>query len=380
MPGGKEGDTLEIRYQSACGAKLETAYVYEWQKIEEAASPTPEQPADTEGQEEPAEAVDDADQADPMTDPDLLWLSGENRGQIFTDIVEVRKTADGEYIPSVHAFSDLYGEVLIRHGDDPLGWELAKLDTVIYEGDVIWVSYNSGAVISNPDGQLRLKDEVSVMAENRWTESKITLLFGKVVANLKKMWREGGVMNVEMSQAVAGIKGTTFILEEDGTTSTVKVLEGTVEVTPRGGEPVTVSAEEVLSIVDGVVGEVKPLPLSEELSNWDEDTQAYILTLLEDAASSEDAAEDGNDVTGGGAEQERAQTTRDPSADQTGEDETHAEDQETIDGPPEEPDPQGTEPDEGETGPQDGGFIRYLVGGLVLLLGVGIVLVVRRYR
>ncbi|MGC9360038.1 MAG: hypothetical protein ACP5G7_06640 [Anaerolineae bacterium] len=166
------------------------------------------------------------------------------------------------------------------------------------EGDVIWVNHDSGVILGTEGGYLRAKDEASVViACNEDAPSKIDLLYGKIVGNLKQMWRSGGQIDWEMSQAVLGIKGTTFILEEDGTSSMVKVLEGTVEVTPRGGEPISVSGEQAINIADGMVGEVEPLVLVDELSNWDEDTQAFILGALEEAASSQKAVDDaGNEA------------------------------------------------------------------------------------
>lgn len=40
-----------------------------------------------------------------------------------------------------------------------------------------------------------------------------------------------GKMEISTTQAVAGIKGTTLVLTDDGQHSTLKVIEGTVEFT-----------------------------------------------------------------------------------------------------------------------------------------------------
>lgn len=55
-------------------------------------------------------------------------------------------------------------------------------------------------------------------------------------------------MEIEMGQAVAGIRGTTFVLEEDpkARTSTLKVIEGTVNFTSKAdGKSVLVNAGEM---------------------------------------------------------------------------------------------------------------------------------------
>ena len=75
------------------------------------------------------------------------------------------------------------------------------------------------------------------------------LVAGTIYANVKKMLKDG-TMEVEMSQAVAGIKGTRFILTDTGTESTIRVTEGTVafraksdgtETLVHAGESVTAS-------------------------------------------------------------------------------------------------------------------------------------------
>ncbi|MEM4347262.1 MAG: FecR family protein [Candidatus Altiarchaeota archaeon] len=77
-------------------------------------------------------------------------------------------------------------------------------------------------------------------------ESKLKLVAGNIWANIKKMIKDG-TMEVEMNQAVAGIKGTTFVCEEKDGKSTLKVFEGVVDfkskassetVQVKGGEKV----------------------------------------------------------------------------------------------------------------------------------------------
>ncbi len=57
-----------------------------------------------------------------------------------------------------------------------------------------------------------------------------------------------GSMQIGMSQAVAGIKGTVFVVEETGTTSTLKVLEGNVTLQSKvSGKQAQVSAGQMIS-------------------------------------------------------------------------------------------------------------------------------------
>jgi hypothetical protein len=73
---------------------------------------------------------------------------------------------------------------------------------------------------------------------------KVNLVIGNIWTNFKKMTGTGS-MSVEMNQAVAGIKGTTFACEETGETSTLMVFEGEVSYTSKvTGEVVMVKAGE----------------------------------------------------------------------------------------------------------------------------------------
>jgi len=234
-PGGSEGETLEIRFYFSYAAMMETQYVYEWQMVDgalpEVAEPTPviEQPTSEPYSEElPENCID----------------SG------------VR-------------FSDLAGEVLVRPHDDILAWDMAELDMVLCVMDHVKTSYDSYAILSLPDmTTFMLKPESEVILNTRSEEeSKIALLAGKVWVNVKKMIKDG-TMNVEMSEAVAGIKGTTLVLEEDGATSTLKVLEGTVEFTSYAGESLLVTDGQTVSVTDGTFGPLEDFSVEEEMEIW----------------------------------------------------------------------------------------------------------------
>jgi hypothetical protein len=83
------------------------------------------------------------------------------------------------------------------------------------------------------------------------------MLIGNMWVNIKKMAKDGS-MQVEMSQAVAGIKGTTFVVEETGSTSTLKVIEGTVEFTSlvNGAVAEVTSEQQVVASASGLAAAV----------------------------------------------------------------------------------------------------------------------------
>lgn len=148
-------------------------------------------------------------------------------------------------------FSSMTGEVETRHENDS-EWNFAKLDTVLYVLDHVKTGEESQAIIGFADlSTFLLKEESEIVVTTPpKKDSKLKLVGGKIWVNVKKMVTEG-TMEVEMSQAIAGSRGTRFILTETGSESKLEVTEGTVayrsksdgtEVLVSAGESVTASA------------------------------------------------------------------------------------------------------------------------------------------
>ena len=145
-------------------------------------------------------------------------------------------------------FSELYGEVLVGRDDGTgnIEWELAELGTVLEVNDIIKCEIESGCVLSMSDmTTFRIKEDTEIkMTSPEGKDSKIDLIMGNIWVNVTKMIKKGSIA-VEMNQAVAGIKGTTFACEETGNTSTLLVFEGEVSYTSKAtGEVVMVKAGE----------------------------------------------------------------------------------------------------------------------------------------
>jgi hypothetical protein len=130
--------------------------------------------------------------------------------------------------------SDLYGQGEINMPQpggayDEEDWRFAKLDgkklpvgthIKTFDKSGVMVTFGQMTINLGPDSEL-------IIAPVPDQPGLVKLLWGNMKANVKKMMKDGS-MEVEMSQAVAGIKGTTFILEETKNTSTIKVIEGSV--------------------------------------------------------------------------------------------------------------------------------------------------------
>ena len=132
-------------------------------------------------------------------------------------------------------FNDFYGEVKIRpNAEEDDSYEFVDLDTVIYEDDRIKTEEDSGAILGLEDmSTYVIKPEtVLIIHTEEGNVSKIEMLAGTMWCNFKKM-AEGKSLEIEMSQCVAGINGTTIIAEDNGFESRFSVTKGKSTVTSK---------------------------------------------------------------------------------------------------------------------------------------------------
>lgn len=147
------------------------------------------------------------------------------------------------------SISDMSGEVEIQQpGED--SWDLANPGKVGFQAD-------GGIIRTGPESYVRifLSNDISItigpdseikFIKSDPMDSKLKLIYGNLMANVKKMIKDG-TMEITMNQAVAGIKGTVFVCEENGKNSTLKVLEGTVEFTDMNGQLAVVKTGDKIS-------------------------------------------------------------------------------------------------------------------------------------
>lgn len=174
-------------------------------------------------------------------------------------------------------FSDLSGqvEVLIPLPDgsyDEEAWNLAKLDMVLPVGTRIRTEEDTQVILSFPDmTTFTMGSETQVMLSSpKSQDTALKLLWGNLMVNVKKMMKDGS-MEVEMSQAVAGIKGTIFTLEETKDKSTIKVIEGAVSFTSKiSGKIEMVNSGEALTADTNGLGQKTTFDPTEEEKQWQE--------------------------------------------------------------------------------------------------------------
>ena len=173
-------------------------------------------------------------------------------------------------------FSDLSGEVLVRPDEDRLAWEFADLEMILNIMDHIQTKKDSSAILSLADMTtfvMKPESEIILNTESE-KENKIQLLAGKVWVNVKKMVKDGTV-DVEMSQAVAGIKGTNITCSstEDGSENRVQVLRGVARVLIRESkQQIDLNAGEELVIKKGVKPEKIEINVEQQQKEWEKET------------------------------------------------------------------------------------------------------------
>lgn len=238
--GSEEGDKISIYTSVGMGSmSSRTEYVYLWHNEGKA----------------PTEEKDDSDKPKRSDEEKRILDAWTNNQEKKPDETVVRDPEDTGI-----RFSDLWGMVAIRRGggyDDE--WEYCDLDTVIHYGDEIWTEADSGAVLSLQDmSTFRICESTKMaMPPREEAVSSFKILAGNVWVNMKKMW-EGGEFHVELHQAVAGIKGTTFAAEQTDEISRFYLFTSSAEVTSKiTGEKVTLKPGEYAEVADDGIIAVK---------------------------------------------------------------------------------------------------------------------------
>ncbi|OGK22024.1 hypothetical protein A3C23_02985 [Candidatus Roizmanbacteria bacterium RIFCSPHIGHO2_02_FULL_37_13b] len=173
-------------------------------------------------------------------------------------------------------FGDLSGQVEVNMPNpdgtyDEQAWDTAKLDMELPPGTRIIVREKSGLILVFPDTQTNITvgpgTEIILVSPDP-QKSKISLPWGILKANVQKMMKDGS-MEIEMSQAVAGIKGTQFVLNETKTESSVKVIEGSVSFKSKAnGQTEMVNAGETMTADKNGLGQKTTFDVNAENADW----------------------------------------------------------------------------------------------------------------
>ncbi|MBN2794560.1 MAG: FecR domain-containing protein [Clostridia bacterium] len=177
-----------------------------------------------------------------------------------------------EKVDSDIRFSALAGEVQVVSAEDldDEAWEMGMLDMILYVDDHIKTgSGDSFAILSLSDmTTFTMKPQTEIVLSLPPEESKLAIVSGKVWVNVQRAMK-GQSLEVDMSQAVAGIKGTTFTVEESNGLSIISLYEGELEITEKAtGNKTTLLGGESIALQNGVVVNRVNFDRSAALSEW----------------------------------------------------------------------------------------------------------------
>ena len=177
---------------------------------------------------------------------------------------------------SGHRFNDHNGYVSVFPCDDEEAEMSAQLDMVLHKNDLIVTHEDSFADVAISDSMTNAhigpnsKVILSYEKDNPGLVRSLKLITGKVKRNVENML-DGKDFEDDMWQAAAGIKGTTYILEEIGEGSTVKVIEGLVEFKSKStGEIEMVGPGEAVTATQDGLEEKSAFDVEAENQIWED--------------------------------------------------------------------------------------------------------------
>ncbi len=241
VPDGSQDEELEIYTSFILISGLHGYVTYNYKYQGAPAKPNPV-PAETKAEDTQLPPADDKYCCQGSCDYKSWWSESKSSQDSGGDLPETMYSRD-----SGVRFSALTGQVDIRPDSDEDAWRGAGLKSIIQLYDHIRTAEESRAILSFDDmTTFELKPESEIIIDTPpEKDSKIALVCGKVWINFKRMLKDGS-MEIQMSQAVAGIKGTTIVCEETGSSSILKVLTGTASLKSRAtGEETLVHAGEM---------------------------------------------------------------------------------------------------------------------------------------
>ena len=156
------------------------------------------------------------------------------------------------------SIQSMIGIVKIRKSDNP-NWKEARVKMAIKEKDAIRTFVESQAEIVTSEGTVIRLDENTTMEMSAFKQSsnsaqvtKVSILNGTVMSNVKKLVNSGSKFEFETPTATASIRGTQVGFDVSSEKTLIKVYEGEVLVTPKGAfAGVSVKTNQMTTIVKG---------------------------------------------------------------------------------------------------------------------------------
>lgn len=170
-------------------------------------------------------------------------------------------------------FNFLDGLVETSSQTDNGNWQPATRQQVIYAGDHIRAGTDASAILQQQDlHTIILKPDSEIVIETPpSSESRITLISGRIWFNAKKMF-SGGTVKIEMGETVAEIRGTNITCNREGhgddETAGITAFRGQADLfIPNTGEHFIVEEGQQLTIRGGQA-QREQIDIQQQQSQW----------------------------------------------------------------------------------------------------------------
>jgi len=209
-----------------------------------------------------------------ITEPKTFPKAAAPAAKVTTTVTTQNTCRDsGARFNGIQGQVEVFSECV--HGIPPdkstWDWHFAQPNTILYVGDHVKTGEDSSAILGFADMStfvLKQESEI-VLASPPEKDSKLKLVAGNIWVNIKKI-AEGGSVEVELNQAVCGIKGTTFVVSSDGKQSALQVIEGTVALTGKAdGKTVPVTAGRQVTATNQGLGTATTFDPAVAQADWD---------------------------------------------------------------------------------------------------------------
>ncbi|PJA25343.1 MAG: hypothetical protein COX57_03865 [Alphaproteobacteria bacterium CG_4_10_14_0_2_um_filter_63_37] len=210
-----------------------------------------------------------------ITNPDLIpvgtkiALPDDNGATVADDALA------GEGIPGYARVVHLNGRALVKKSGLPL-YIPAILEQVLTTGDDLWVLNAAETTLGLESGDLvRVSGEAkfkvsSLENQNGGVQGVLDLVKGKFWGALHNLRGQGGSMKFQTHAATAAVRGTKLSLNVEDDATTIKVIEGMVDVqVPGAPQPVSLAKGQQLSLKKDQPAPTTPEPL--KLEPWEQE-------------------------------------------------------------------------------------------------------------
>jgi len=195
---------------------------------------------------------------------------------------KIRATIDCSKCEGKVKIASFGGEVeVIKCGDNDDDRMFMRMHMKICDGDRIITHDESWVILQFLDLStfvMHSNSEIVIMP-NEKQKSNLELIFGKIMVNVERMMA-GDSLVIRTNRCVTGVEGTKYVLQDDGTKTTLKTLEGKVNIESiASGEKNSVEAGEMIIATDTGLTEIETFDIAAEEAEWEIDE-------LEDSQSS----------------------------------------------------------------------------------------------